>query len=261
MTTALSIFIIEDDPIACKELTDCIEDAEDFVLLGSTNNSDIAIKYMKDYMPDIIILDLELHNGSGSGFFVLQALKQEEQQFKPYVLITTNNSSPITFDSTRQLGADFIMTKHQKDYSAKNVIDFLKIIRPTLLNNKNALASIHATTENPFVRNKRIIRRIGTELDHIGISPKAVGYQYLTEAIQLVLDNQKQNLCGSIATKYRKTEASVERAIQNAINRAWKTADIDDLANNYTARINPEKGVPTVNELVFFYANKIKNEY
>lgn len=259
--TALSIIIVEDDPIAREELTNCIEDTEDFVLLGATNNSDIAINHIKDYLPDVLVLDLELHNGSGSGFSVLHAIKYSDLAPKPYILITTNNSSPITFESTRQLGADFIMTKHQKDYSAKNVINFLEIIKPTLLNTRHSSADNHTTTEDITTRFKRINKRISSEMNHIGISPKSVGYQYLVEAIQLVINNQKHNICAALATKYRKSESSVERAIQNAINRAWKTSDIDDLANHYTARINPEKGVPTNTEFIFYYSNKIKNEY
>jgi flavin-binding protein dodecin len=52
-----------------------------------------------------------------------------------------------------------------------------------------------------------------------------------------------QNLCNVIGQKYGKTESSVERAMQNAINKAWRTCDIDDLLHYYTARISSDKGV------------------
>lgn len=50
------------------------------------------------------------------------------------------------------------------------------------------------------------------------------------------------------------------RAMQNSINRAWSTSDIQDLLDNYTAKIKSDKGVPTVTEFIYFYAQKIKNE-
>ena len=59
---------------------------------------------------------------------------------------------------------------------------------------------------------------------------------------------------------YKKSDASVERAMQNAINRAWRHSDIEELLAHYTARIRSEKGVPTTLEFVFYYANKIKTD-
>lgn len=261
MVKNLSIILVEDDPEECKELVDYIEGLDDISLLGVTNSSTEAIKYIKDYLPDVIILDLELQRGSGNGLNVLMGLRQLDLSHRPYVLITTNNSSQITHESARQLGADFIMTKYQSDYSPKSVIDFLKIMEPSILGRKQAVLENNLTCEPPEMKTKRILRRITAELNQIGISPKAVGYQYLADSILLVVNQCKRNLYNEIGRKYGKTEASVERAMQNAINKAWKTADIEDLLKYYTARINPEKGVPTITEFVYYYANMLKNEY
>ena len=256
-----SILLVEDDQFACKEFIEYIEELDDMSLIGVTNNSTKAIEYIKDFLPNAIILDLELHKGSGNGLMLLQELKNHLLNVYPYILITTNNSSPITYESARQLGADFIMSKHQSDYSAKNVIDFLRIMKPVIHNRSQPSALVHNTTETPETKNKRIVNRIISELNLIGISPKAIGYHYLIEAIQLVMKQPTQNLSIIIGNKYKKTESSVERAMQNAINRTWRTSDIDDLLRYYTARISSEKGVPTITEFVYYYANKIKNEY
>lgn len=256
-----SILLVEDDQFACKEFIEYIEELDDMSLIGVTNNSTKAIEYIKDFLPNAIILDLELHKGSGNGLILLQELKNHLLNVYPYILITTNNSSPITYESARQLGADFIMSKHQSDYSAKNVIDFLRIMKPVIHNRSQTSALVHNTTESPEIKNKRIVNRITSELNLIGISPKAIGYHYLIEAIQLVMKQPTQNLSIIIGKKYKKTESSVERAMQNAINRTWRTSDIDDLLRYYTARISSEKGVPTITEFVYYYANKIKNEY
>jgi Response regulator containing a CheY-like receiver domain and an HTH DNA-binding domain len=263
MDKKLSILLVEDDQIACNEFAEYIEELDDISLVGITNSSSKAISYVKDFLPDAVILDLELHKGSGNGLTMLQELKSLLLSVNPYILITTNNSSPITYESARQLGADFIMSKHQEDYSAKNAVDFLRIMKPAIHSRSlsSALAPAQATTESPEFRSKRILRRISAELNYVGISPKAIGYQYLIDAIQLVIKQPMQNLCNVIGEKYGKTEASVERAMQNAINKAWRTSDIDDLLKYYTARINSEKGVPTITEFVYYYANKLKNEY
>lgn len=261
MNKEISILLVEDDPVACKEIIEYIEELDDISLIGITNNSTKAIDYVKDFLPDAIILDLELHKGSGNGLIMLHELKRLLLNITPYILITTNNSSPITYESARQLGADFIMSKHQEDYSAKNVVDFLRMMKPIISSRKKDSSAIYSTTEAPEIKEKRIVQRISSELNHIGISPKAVGYQYLIDAIQLVIKQPMNNLCNVIGKKYSKTECSVERAMQNVINRAWRTSDIDDLLTYYTARISSEKGVPTITEFIYYYANKIKNEY
>ena len=91
-------------------------------------------------------------------------------------------------------------------------------------------------------------------------NPKAIGYKYLTDAILLVMEGHTNNLCTTIGDKYSKTDASVERAMQNAINNAWRSNDIDELLKHYSARINSDRGVPTLTEFVYYYANKIKND-
>ena len=49
--------------------------------------------------------------------------------------------------------------------------------------------------------------------------------------------------------------------MQNAINRAWKNVDPEDLLANYTARIKSSKGIPTITEFIFYYAQKLNNEF
>ena len=107
---------------------------------------------------------------------------------------------------------------------------------------------------------KRLIQKIQHELNLIGISPKVVGYRYLTDAILATINEPNTHIFKMLGEKYKKTDASIERAMQNAINRAWRTSDIDDLLTYYTARIHSQKGVPTIMEFIFYYANKIQNQ-
>jgi len=153
------------------------------------------------------------------------------------------------------------MVKSQDGYSTESVIEFLlshkKVIHEIQRKNRN---KDEAAEESPFDLKKRHEVRVATEIDMIGISPKAVGRGYLIDAIMYRIEGQSGQFT-VIAKKYGKTEASVERAMQNAINRAWSTMQPDDLLALYTSRIHSEKGVPTVTEFVCHYANKMKVEY
>lgn len=254
----LNILIIEDDVASCRELSLYIEKIDNMKLIGVTGDSDKGLEIVKSALPDVVILDIELHHGSGNGLLFLAKLNTLQLSMRPYVLITTNNSSNVTYESARQLGADFIMSKHKADYSAQYVIEFIRMIQHTLLTRQPA-KNENLTEEDLFKKNLPLYtRRVYRELDWVGISPKNIGYNYLANAILLILKNPSANVYRELAENYKKSDASVERAMQNAINRAWRFSDIEELLTHYTAKIRSEKGVPTTLEFVYYYANKIK---
>lgn len=261
MARPLSVLLVEDDANTCQEIIRYIDELDDIILVDVTNNSTKAEKIIRDSLPDAIILDLELHYGSGSGLSLLQALQQDTPPRMPYVLVTTNNSSTITYEAVRQCGADYIFSKHQVDYSAKSAVDFLRTLKNIIQSNNANSARAANIDESPLQKRKRLSRRISAEFDFIGVSPKATGYQYLIDAIQLIIASPTPNLCSILGQKYGKTESSVERAMQNAIAKAWRTTPIDDLLKHYTAKISSDRGVPTITEFIYYYANKLKNEY
>ena len=260
MKVKLELLIVEDDTQVYKDYVSIIENSEDMVLVGYTNSAKTAVAYAKDYLPDVIILELELHQGCGSGLNVLADLKNMSLSKTPYILITTNNSSQITYETARELGADYIMSKHQNDYSAQSVIDFLRIIAPTLMAKRKS-SDEEVVAETPMHTQKRIVRRIMAELNCVCINPKDVGYQYLVDAIEITMNQRTVNINSVISQRYGKTEISVSRAMQRAIERGWKKANVEDLSKHYTAKINSEKGVPTITEFVCYYANLLNNEY
>ena len=259
MDRELQVILIEDDPIACKDFKEYIDTVPDVTLVEITNNEYRAIYYIKNALPDVVILDLELHDGQGNGLLFLQELRKLSLLNTPYILITTNNSSPTTYEAARRLGADFIMSKHQKDYSIADAVEFLRTLKDVIQSRFNTVPGASAMEVTQEQADRRIERMIATELDFIGISPKAVGYRYLTDAIFLVIKNRPSSICTSLGAKYNKTDSSVERAMQNAINRAWRNSDIDELLTHYTAKISSDKGVPTLTEFIHYYANKIKS--
>ena len=256
----LNILIIEDDVAACRELRRHIEKFETLKLIDITSDSNKGIELVKSVLPDVIILDIELNRGTGNGIMFLAKLNALNLSLRPYILITTNNSSYVTYESARDLGADFIMYKHKPDYSAQYVVEFIRMIQPSLLNRKPAITE-DLSEEDSYEKNLPIYnRRVYRELNLVGISPKNIGYRYLADAILLIIKDSSVNVYRELAEMHKKSDASVERAMQNAINRAWRHSDIEELLAHYTARIRSEKGVPTTLEFVFYYANKIKTD-
>lgn len=260
MEDSLKIMILENDADTCNHFTEYIKEYSNLSIINITNDSFYALKLLSKELPHAIILDLELYEGKGNGVLFLQEMKQISLPFKPYILVTTNNTSAVTLEYVRQLGADFIFSKHQVDYSEHTALDFLDMMKDFILNRHVSSNIGTSSKETKIQQEKNLRRHICRELDQIGIRPKMIGYQYLTDAILLVMEGHNNNLCESIGLRYHKTGSSVERAMQNAIKSAWRSNDIDDLLQYYTAKINPERGVPTMTEFIYHYATKLKNE-
>ncbi len=258
MEKELSVLLIEDDVQEREAIADYTASCNDIRLCGITNNSTEALEMTAHALPDAVILDLELHLGGGNGFAYLLGLKNLSLPYKPYILITTNNSSNMSLEYTRRLGSDFIISKYEVGYSAQYVIDFLRMLKEPILEKRISIENT-PTTESTQHRERKLVQRIQRELNLIGINPKNVGYQYLVDAILITIQKPEVNISTIIAEKYKKSDASVERAIQNAINRAWRTCDIDELQLHYTAKVRSDKGVPTIMEFVYYYARLIQS--
>lgn len=252
----LTILLIEDDKIACNEIQNYIKSVDDMHLAGITDNANAALELVQSLLPDVILLDLELHRGGGNGLIFLQKLNHIQLTLKPFILVTTNNTSQITFAAARKLGADFILAKYESGYSPQYIVEFIRVMKGIILSHNATSAHLRQELA-PDKQERNLTQRIQRELHLIGISPKAIGFQYLTDAISLITQNSTTNVAHILSGKYGKSEASIERAMQNAINRAWQTSNPDDLLQYYTARIRSDRGVPTLMEFIHYYARRL----
>lgn len=260
MNQPLKILLLEDELSACQEIENYIKTRDDVILTRYTSDSQEAARILPEDNPDVVIVDLELHYGTGNGISFLMELNELPLAKRPYILVTTNNSSRTTHDAVRTLGADFILAKYENTYSAKYVVDFLVMMRQ-LIQKRSSSFGIQSTPDNIQISDRTIRETINRELDKIGISPKAVGYKYLSDAIFIKTKDLDANIYSEICPQYNKSDASIERAIQNAINRAWRVGDPDELLHLYTARISAERGVPTVMEFIFYYATLFRTNF
>lgn len=254
----IGLLVLEDDERVIHQYEQLSKRYPLVKYLGSTNSASKALDMCRKLNPNSIVVDLELQQGEGTGFDFLKNLKDISLSSKPYIIVVTNNISSSTHKMARSLGADFIITKNQKDYSAKMVLDLFRTYNETYHCYDDELYdnSKHKIEAAIEYRTK-LKARISEELDLIGISPKVKGRKYLRDAIEMTCDKERPNLSAIIAKSYSVSTASVERAMQGAINRAWNTTDTETLEKQYTAYINPERGYPTATEFIFYYADKV----
>ena len=164
MANTLSLLVIEDDEAVCGEYARLCSPSRGVTLIGTTNSSQSGLQLTKEKLPDAVVLDLELHNGSGNGLMYLSGLQELTTGHRPYVMVVTNNISAATHSLARKMGADFIITKNQSDYSVEMVLSMLRSISACLVSdNKSAVRTVEAGDRSD------LDSRICKELDEIGI--------------------------------------------------------------------------------------------
>lgn len=254
----MKILLVEDDINECQIYQDIVKNRTDIEIVSITNSSVKAIDDYKCYKPEAIILDLELNDGEGSGFDFIEKIKKICVNNLPKIVVTTNVHSDTVYDFCHRNNIDFIFYKKQKNYSQKNIIDTLLLLR-----NYDSTSKISNSQTDDKLLQDSILYKINKELDFIGIGTHLHGRKYLCDAIYYVLTNDqnyKVSVVQCLVKKYKKSNSTISRAMQNAILHAWRVTPIEDLSTYYTARINYETGVPTPTELIYYYADKIRKE-
>lgn len=256
----MKLLLIEDE-IKERNLYEKIEKSKtDVEFVAMTGSADDGIRYVKQYMPEGIILDLELNKdgGSGTGFSFIEELNKLKITNRPKIVVTTNVCSDTVYDFLHKNGVEFIFYKKQNNYSQESVINTLLLLQGYT---NTTIQDIKEDDDN----NENIISKmIEKELNLIGVSTHMQGRKYLYDAIYYAIENNdnegKATVTQNLVKKYKKPSSTIIRAMQNSIIRAWRVSSIEDLSTYYTARINYETGVPTPTEFIYYYADKIKKE-
>lgn len=253
----INIILVEDDKNESNAIQNYINSRDDIKLVAIAESSKEAIDKIKTFIPDAIILDIELNEGEGSGLEVLKEINEIKLDVKPIIIITTNISSKTVYTYAHEKGADLIIHKLKKDYSPELVINNV-----VLLNNINSRERLNSNTDlkNTNEYRNKISDRINRELNLIGISSHLIGRKYIHDAIMYIIENnsEKENVFLHLAKLYKKGNSTIGRSIQTAIEHAWRKSSIEDLQKYYTAAVNYNTGVPTPTELIYYYVEKIR---
>lgn len=101
------------------------------------------------------------------------------------------------------------------------------------------------------------MKKIITEhLKNLGVPASLCGYDYLREAIALVIADRNymrqitKLLYPDLAVKFKATATSVERGIRHAIERTMENAPIEEWLKVFGNSISASKGKPTNSEFI-----------
>ena len=225
---------------------DMIESETDLYLTGQTGSGEELLELIDRTKPDVVVMDLLLTGMDG--LEVMDRLGEK----KPRLLVLSSFSSSTLAEEVSARGGAYCMLKPCR--------------LSTVLERVRQLASARMEEEEQEDAARALERRVTAIIHEIGVPAHIKGYQYLREAIVLVVNDMDtinavtKVLYPTVAKKFGTTASRVERAIRHAIEVAWDRGDLEILQKYFGYTVNGAKGKPTNSECIAMIADRISLE-
>jgi two-component system response regulator (stage 0 sporulation protein A) len=262
MNEKITVLIADDNKDFCDIVSQFLGKQEDIDVVGIANDGMEALDLVRKYQPDVVVLDIIMPHLDGLG--VLERLNEDDLEKFPKVIILSAVGQDKITQRAIALGADYYIVK------PFDLEVFLQRIRELAVmdymddGQLQSLSSIPAKAPSDTSRERSLETDITNIIHEIGVPAHIKGYQYLREAITMVVNNIEllsgitKELYPGIAHKFNTTPSRVERAIRHAIEVAWSRGRVDTINKLFGYTVHDEKGKPTNGEFIAMVADKLR---
>lgn len=249
----IRVAIADDNREFVGIVKDFLTEQSDIEIAGIGYNGEEILKIIETQEPDIVILDIIMPHLDGIG--VLEKLNTSQLKRPKIIMLTAFGQENIT-QRVVELGADYYVLK---PFNMDVLLNRIRQLAGTLTMPQPAAAVQAIKPHSIDVEVTNIIREIG-------IPAHIKGYQYLRDAIMMIVE--EIDLLGAvtkvlypmIAEKYATTPSRVERAIRHAIEVAWGRGNMEMINKIFGYTVKLDKGKPTNSEFMAMIADKLRME-
>lgn len=103
----LSVFIVDDSEIIQERLVESLSKIPSVAVVGAVGTQREALEYLRKAIPDVVVLDLELSDGTG--YNVLRELRRQPD--RPIFVVFTRHDAAVHRMRSIELGADLFLDK------------------------------------------------------------------------------------------------------------------------------------------------------
>ena len=271
MNGKITILIADDNADFVTTLVGHLSKETDMEVIGIAKDGKEAYNKVLDMKPDILLLDVIMPYLDGLG--VLEKINASKpEKFPTCIMLSAVGQTKIT-QKAISLGAEYYVVKPFDIEVLINRIRDIKNYKPTPTSKADNFYSAreqkikYIEIDEADKNNQENLEALVTNVIHeIGVPAHIKGYQYLREAIMMVIQdidiiNQiTKQLYPDIAEKYRTTPSRVERAIRHAIEVAWARGKNDAVESIFGYTVSAAKGKPTNSEFIAMIADKLRLE-
>ena len=230
---------------------------EGIEVLGTAANGIEAIKLIEESEPDVLICDMIMPQMDG--YAVLERLSEMNLKRRPGVIALTALGRDDFVARAVNLGVCYYMIKP---------FDYMLLTQRVY---EAAGAGIQAERIGDRMRREREVdpaesleERIANLFLTVGIPAHIKGYQYLREAVKMVIDNPDlmgritKELYPGIAHRFGTTSSKVERAIRHAIEVAWNRGRIEALDEAFGRNVCSLDDKPTNGDFIALVSDRLR---
>lgn len=258
----IQVMIADDNREFGEILNEYLNNQEDIEVVGIARDGFEALDLISSKAPDIVILDIIMPHLDGLG--VLEKVNSMQLQKRPlFIILSAVGQDKIT-QRALSLGAEYYVVKPFDMDVLISRIRQLKDIEAAPVNKPEYINDVKSYTYSPTPKN--LEAEVTSIMHEIGVPAHIKGYQYLREAIIMVvneidlINSITKQLYPSIAKLYNTTPSRVERAIRHAIEVAWSRGKVDAIDSLFGYTVNIGKGKPTNSEFIAMVADKLRLE-
>lgn len=257
---SISLGIADDNKDFCEILKDYFETQEKIKILFVVYDGLSAVDSVLKHQPDILILDMVMPHLDGLG--VLENINNTVMNKYPKVIILSAVGQEGVTQKAINLGADYYVVKPFNLTTLMKRINQLAGEDPE--DNKMNFARTIVQPGNGE-KGEDLEIQITNIIHDIGVPAHIKGYQYIRDAIRLVVEDMDllgavtKELYPAIAKLNNTTPSRVERAIRHAIEVAWARGKTDVTDTIFGANSKVE-GKPTNSEFIAIIADKLRLE-
>lgn len=257
----IKLGIVDDCKDFCEVLQDYFAGQNDMEVTFIAEDGLVALDELKTNDVDILILDLIMPHLDGIG--VLESLNTMELRHYPQVIMVSAIGQDSMIQRAINLGAEYYLVKPiDKDVLCKRIHQMIENRESLVDGNSLKKASIY----NDIFKQTDLEIEITNLIHEIGVPAHIKGYQYLRDAITIVVDDMDilcavtKELYPMIAKMNNTTPSRVERAIRHAIEVAWNRGRIETIDEIFGYTVQNDKGKPTNSEFIAIIADKLRLE-
>ena len=247
MDQCFNVLIADGSEAFCEELRQRVGAVEGCHVVGAVTDGQRAAELLRQFRPDVLILDLMLPKMDGIS--VLKAAAELEHR-PASVVMSSFVTDYVANMAASPGGQDFML----KPCDPRAVADRLRELREEA-----------APQRGMRPRGEVNVEAMVTSIIHeIGVPAHIKGYQYLREAIMIAVQDMDvinaitKVLYPQVAKTFQTTPSRVERAIRHAIEVAWDRGDLETLQRFFGYTVSNTKGKPTNSEFIALIADKLQ---
>ena len=246
---SIRVMLADDNLNILRLLGDYLARKPDIEVVAAVSDGVEIPDAVRRHAPDILVMDIIMPRRDG--FMTLEALNAMEAPLRPRVIVLTGLARDDFIMRAIQLGASYYMVKpFDMDLLYERIVEIAR-------NDAPAVASAPAGQEETL--DEQITNLFLT----LGIPAHIKGYQYLREAVRMVMENHDvinritKELYPGIARRFDTSASKVERAMRHAIEVAWTRGRLEAVNQMYGYRVFAREDKPTNGEFIAMVSDKL----